>query len=122
MGVDPRRPIDDLRQALQTSKRPLGMLLGAGCPLAVRVNGAPLIPAIAGMTLAVTERLRSSSRATSFQQLVRIMEEDGNPAPNLEELLGQVRAMRVVARGGEVRGLDHVASTARPGSRNASSR
>ena len=107
--MDPHRPVEDLRQALQSGKRPLGILLGAGGPLAVRVGSEPLIPAIAGMTSVISDHLRTSASAASFERLIEILREDGNSAPNLEELLGQVRAMRVVARGGAVRGLDHLA-------------
>ena len=40
----PGKHADWLRQTLAHDKKPLGVLLGAGCPAAIDVGGTPLIP------------------------------------------------------------------------------
>ena len=83
------------------------MLLGAGCPLAVRdANGHPLIPGIDGLTSAARDSLvgcedLSYPYAVAESQLI----EDGKPKPNIEHLLTHVRGLRAVAGKDEVRGL-----------------
>lgn len=47
---DPNKQVNYLQQCLSSDKKPLGLFLGAGCPMAVSVNDGPLIPDIAGIT------------------------------------------------------------------------
>ncbi len=43
---DPLRQVNYLQQCLSNDKKPLGLFLGAGCPVAVKSgDGKPLIPA-----------------------------------------------------------------------------
>ena len=57
---EPLKQIDYLRQCLSSDKKPLGLFLGAGCPMAIKVGGSgnnPLIPDIAGITEVVRSKL-----------------------------------------------------------------
>ena len=50
---EPGRQLDFLQECLSSDKRPLGLFLGAGCPMAVDGAGddkIPLIPGIEGIT------------------------------------------------------------------------
>ena len=49
---NPSRHLNYLQQCLSNDKKPLGLFLGAGCPMAIRANGdcsSPLIPDVAGI-------------------------------------------------------------------------
>ena len=94
--------IELLWQCLSQSKRPLGLLLGAGCPSAIKIkNGAgepqPLIPAIAGLTDAVNQSLVSSH--PKYDALLSRLSSDLCRDPNIEEILSHVRGLaQIVGR------------------------
>ena len=102
---DPIRHIQGLRLSLSQDKAPIGLLLAAGCPLAVRASGPPLIPDIAGMTTQLADRLSSGADKDAFARLMACLTEDGVNDPNLEDWLSSVRALRQVAGPSTVRGL-----------------
>jgi hypothetical protein len=102
---DAIRHVQGLRLSLSQDKAPLALLLAAGCPVAVKVGGSALIPDIAGMTAHLTRELSSSAEKEAFAKLLKCLDEDGIADPNIEHWLSQVRALRLVAGGGNVREL-----------------
>lgn len=103
---DPIKQTDYLRQCLSSDKKPLGIFIGAGCPMAIKVGEEPLIPDIAGITQAVRAML---SQHIDCAKLLKAVEEhfskDGKAEPNIEDMLGHIRALRVVAGKEGARGL-----------------
>lgn len=106
---DPHKQIGYLQQCLSSNKKPLGLFLGAGCPMAIRTggeSGSPLIPDIAGITQAVRDKLL---KCKENGPLLKIIENhfinDARDNTNVEEMLSHIRALRVVAGKDEVRGL-----------------
>jgi hypothetical protein len=117
---EPLKQIDYLRQCLSSDKKPLGLFLGAGCPMAIKVGGSennPLIPDIAGITEVVRSKLSKDENCASFLKIVeQHFSTDGRENPNVEDMLGHIRALRVVAgkegaRGLKDRDLDKLDST-----------
>lgn len=109
---DPHRQVGYLQQCLASDKKPLGLFLGAGCPMAIRPGGdqnPPLIPDIAGMTKVVRDAL---GKIAEFASLLKIVDDhfkkDGRGDANVEEILSHIRALRSVAGNDEVRGLSAV--------------
>jgi len=106
---DPTQQANYLRQCLSHDKRPLGIFLGAGCPMSIRVpkpgGTDPLIPDIAGMTKKVDDDLKSSTLRAPYELLCSHFRKDGRPAPTVEQLLSHVRWLRQVAGSDSVRGL-----------------
>ena len=109
MIEDPRRQLSYLQQCLSSDKKPLGLFLGAGCPMAIRLDGdekRPLIPDVAGITLIVRDDL---AKRPDCEPLLKIVEEhfakDGRDTPTMEDMLTHIRALRAVAGKDEVRGL-----------------
>lgn len=106
---DPYKQIGYLQQCLSNDKKPLGIFLGAGCPSAVRPGGEgspPLIPDIAGITVAVRERLPQCQDCGPLLKIVEDhFEKDGRTEPTVESILSHIRALRTVAGNEEVRGL-----------------
>ena len=104
---DPMVQVSVLQQCLSAGKRPIGLLLGAGCPMAVRGdNLAPLIPDIAGITALVREQLVEQCELRApFEIAYRQLEADGIETPTVEDLLTHVRALAAVAGSATVRGL-----------------
>jgi len=106
---DPSLQAHYLRQCLSHDKRPIGLLLGAGCPMAVRVNSGgtdqPLIPDIGGVTSIVFSKLTSSVHKKSFEVAHAHFSTDGLPAPTIEEFLSHLRSLEKVAGKDSVRGL-----------------
>lgn len=106
---DPMRQINYLQQCLSSDKRPLGLFLGAGCPVSVKIGEEkinPIIPDIAGITKAVLTNLSNDKK---YSPLVEIVEshfkDDGKNDINIENILSHVRALRVVVGNAKVRNL-----------------
>ena len=109
---DPFKQIGYLQQCLSSDKKPLGLFLGAGCPMSIKADGEsnrPLIPDIAGLTQAVRSKLLGDQECAP---LVKILDQhfskDGRLDVNVEDMLSHIRALRVVAGNEEVRGLKDV--------------
>ena len=100
---------DGLSQCLSQSKRPLGLLLGAGCPASINDPGAddkhrPLIPDIAGLTTIVNQSLDASSSA--YKALVSRLRHDLDQEPNIEEILSHIRGLALIVGKQRVHDLD----------------
>jgi hypothetical protein len=107
---DPNKQIGYLQQCLSTNKKPLGLFIGAGCPTSIRIGAdekkLPLIPDIAGITEAVRNELIKCGECSKLLQIIeKHFEDDGRSDVNVEQMLGHIRALRVVAGNGEVRGM-----------------
>ena len=104
---DPVKQIGYIQQCLSNDKRPIGLFLGAGCPMAIRSeNNDPLIPDIAGMTILVRKRLEEDKECElSFRKIEDNLKRDGLEKPNIEDFLNHIRALRAVAGNDKVRGL-----------------
>lgn len=106
---DPQREVGYLQQCLSSDKMPIGIFVGAGCPMAVRMGSdgkQPLIPDIAGITAMVCDKL---GKCTDCGPLLTTVQKhfttDGRSDPTIEDVLTHVRALRAVAGSDEVRGL-----------------
>lgn len=108
-GHQLERAIDGLWQCLSQDKRPLGVLIGAGSPVAVRVerDGAdgPLIPDVAGLTAAVVADLSETELAAPLTVLSEGLTQDLGREPNVEDMLTRVRTLATVVGPDAVRGL-----------------
>jgi hypothetical protein len=106
---DPHKQVGYLQQCLSSDKKPLGLFLGAGCPVAIRTDGesgSPLIPDICGITKAVREALSKCEECRPFLETIDDhFKKDGRSPANVEDLLSHIRALRVVAGNESVRGL-----------------
>lgn len=109
---DLKRILQDLNDALCQDKRKVGVLLGAGCPAAVRVvdgtTTKALIPDISGLTRLVVESLKGTA---DFETLAAQFKEDGIHEPNVEMMLSHVRTLQRIVGAGNARGLDRKALT-----------
>ena len=109
---DPFKQIGYLQQCLSSDKKPLGLFLGAGCPMAIKADGEtshPLIPDIAGLTEAVRSKLLDDQEcAPLFKILDHHFSKDERLNVNVENMLSHIRALRVVAGNEKVRGLKDV--------------
>lgn len=107
-----------LSQCLAQSKRPLGLLIGAGCPTSIRVDSGdgkhkPLIPDISGLTVQINCNLGTgdgdNSDEGAYSKLVERLTGDLGSTPNVEEILSHIRALASVVGRGCVHGLDAAA-------------
>lgn len=101
--------ISYLQQCLSNDKKPLALLLGAGCPLSVKSGDAkspPLIPDIEGITKQVRNELAKCKECAPLLKAVDgHFTTDGRDGTNIEELLSHIRALRVVVGKDKARGL-----------------
>lgn len=107
---DPLRQVSYLQQCLSQTKRPLGLFLGAGCPVSIKVQEnekeVPLIQDIEGITQQVKQTLLNMADCSNdFKTIEKQLIDDGLKNPNVEELLSYIRALRVVAGKKSVREL-----------------
>jgi hypothetical protein len=106
----PYRRATDLLQRLAPGRMRVGFFLGAGCPLAVKVNVAgktePLIPGIAG----VTERVKTvldhdeGMKETSMAAWARLTAR-GITTPTVEDVLSHLRTLRSLCGGDQIDGF-----------------
>ena len=94
----PYRRATDLLQRLSPGKMRIGFLIGAGCPLAIRVQDGnstkPLIPDIAGLTEQVKQSIASdgSLKAVSEEVWSRVIHR-GIAIPTIEDVLSHIRTL-----------------------------
>ena len=102
---DANRQIEYIRQSLAQDRNHTGFLLGAGCPLSIRIDGAPLLPDIAGLTAEIKAKMASKDAAkpSAYDRLCKLFAEDGLPNFTIEDALSMIRAMQQVVGKGEVR-------------------
>ncbi|MFC7595923.1 SIR2 family protein [Terrabacter sp. GCM10028922] len=93
-----------LRAALQQDRRPLGLLIGAGAPMAVRVGDQPIIHDMAGLTKAVTEGLEGDDEEVVSSASNHLVQ-GGIAEPNLENLLDYLRTLAAVPGSEPIRGF-----------------
>lgn len=107
----PYRQSTLLQQALAPDKMRIAFLLGAGCPVSIRISDGeiskPLIPDIRGLTNMVNENLSKSEQyKDSYSTLLKRFN-DGMPTdPTIEDILSHIRALHDVVREGNIDGLD----------------
>ncbi|MCF8065016.1 MAG: SIR2 family protein [Desulfarculaceae bacterium] len=107
--ADPYKSLNYIQQCLSNNKKPLGIFLGAGCPVAIKIDAdeeVSLIPDISGMTLTIKDKL---AKCKDWEPLAKVLEEhfdeDGRESTTVEYMLTHIRALRSVAGRDIVRGL-----------------
>ena len=103
-----------LQQTLAPDKMRIAFLLGAGCPVSIRVSEEPgtrpLIPDIRGLTAEINARLGASEQFKVSHDVVLKRFAGGNPTnPTIEDILSHIRALQDVVRDGAIDGLDRAA-------------
>jgi len=97
-----------LQQALSPDKMRVAFLLGAGCPVSIRVQkegkDSALIPDIAGLTNLVNQYLAESDQNDKYQNVLSRLDEASKL--NIEKILSHLRALQDVVREGEIDGLN----------------
>lgn len=98
-----------LFECLGQGRRPLALLLGAGCPAAVQVDRAgtleSLIPDIAGMTARVRAEVAGTSKKAALEVLDAALQADLGRPGNVEDMLTRLRTLHTIAGSDVVRGL-----------------
>ena len=109
---DPTPQIESLYQCLASNKKSLGVFLGAGCPMSVRVldegtqASAPLIPDVENLTKVVRDQLvNSDTHRESFALIDKHLTSSDAQEATVEDLLTYVRSLAAVAGNDEIRGL-----------------
>lgn len=106
----PYRQSTLLQQALAPDKMRIAFLLGAGCPVSIRIpegeSSKPLIPDIRGLTNVVNERMSKSEQYNDSYATLLKRFNDGVPTnPTIEDILSHIRALYDVVRDGNIDGL-----------------
>jgi hypothetical protein len=103
------RQVRNLAQTLSQAKRPLGFLISAGCPMSITTDHGgtkrPLIPDIAGLTVAVETVMLGGSGKDAYETITKQLGDDGRTDWNVEDVLSHVRGLRQAAGTGVVRGV-----------------
>ncbi|WP_281983262.1 SIR2 family protein [Azonexus hydrophilus] len=107
----PYRQSTLLQQALAPDKMRIAFLLGAGCPVSVRIPDSagtkPLIQDIRGLTEIVkNELIQSAKHQGNFAALMQRFIGGSPKNPTLEDILTHIRALQDVVREGAIDGLD----------------
>lgn len=118
---DPTRQESYLHQCLAHDKKPIGIFIGAGAPMAIKnvIDGStcPLIPDIAEMTRNICTILSADTDLKDFFTIILShFESEGKPNPNIEEILSHIRSLKQIVGAGEVRGLNLLNLTSLEGS------
>lgn len=103
MGHDIDRQTNLLLQCLMQDKKPLGFLLGAGCPASIRnETGDPLIPDINGITRLVFEQVSSTSQKSLMEKIRKLLFEEKNTEPTIEDFLTYLRNLTNFPQGARI--------------------
>jgi hypothetical protein len=107
---NPIRQAEYLRQSLATDKMRIGLFLGAGCPVSIKIeeNGAkvPLIPDISGLTQTICDKMMACDDCKKyFSKVQSHFEKDEKKNPTVEDILSHIRSLEQVAGNDVVRGL-----------------
>jgi hypothetical protein len=102
----PYRQSTLLQQALAPDKMRIAFLLGAGCPVSVRIpdgeSTKPLIPDIRGLTVVVTAKLEKlPEHHEDFQKVLNRLPAEST----IEDILSHIRSLNDVVRDGNIDGL-----------------
>lgn len=114
---DASRQLDYIRQSLSQNKKHVGFFIGAGCPLAVRVErqledgqtvNEPIIPDVAGLTNMIATKLKTPTggEESLYDRLAKLFVEDEKAQFNIENALSMIRSMSQVVGKGAVRGFN----------------
>lgn len=106
---NPDRFMADLRQILAQGRKRIGLLIGAGAPVSLRINeegnldrdGQPLIPDVERLTQAVVTDLEQCDKAVVEALLPELGEN-----PNIEIILTRIRRLSQSIGRAEVHGLN----------------
>jgi len=101
--------MSDLRQILSQGRKRIGLLVGAGAPVSIRVDpdgnisqeGDPLIPDVARLTQEVINRLDTGDKCVIDTLLPEL-----GPDPNIETILTQIRRLSQAIGRATVHGLN----------------
>ena len=100
----------DLRQILSQGRKRIGMLIGAGAPTSIRVDGKshvvedggqPLVPDVAGLTDAVISALSQDDKV-----VIEALKQELAGLTNIETILTQVRKLAQAIGTARVHGVD----------------
>lgn len=106
---DPVKHIKFLRQTLSQDKKPIGFLISAGCPLAVKMPEGkwPLIADVAGLTSFIKGELSSKTEVENkFDLLLKEVTLSKKSVDNVEDILSFIRGLKEVSIGNRVRGFN----------------
>lgn len=106
---NPDRYMADLRQILSQGRKRIGVLLGAGAPMSIRVNadnqivqdGRPLVPDVTGLTDVVLDAMPEEHKA-----VITTLRNEIGDNENIESILTRVRQLGQAIGGSRVHGLD----------------
>lgn len=107
---NPDRYMSDLRQILAQGRKRIGILLGAGAPVGVKINrtsgklddsGEPLIPDVKNLTRIVFETIDSRS-----MEIISEIRKDLTPNHNIELILSRVRSFALIVGRNKLFGCD----------------
>lgn len=99
--------LEHFTECISESKRPIGMLLGAGCAKSLPgEDDGPLVPDTKGMTKKIKEDITKKSTEKNWEKIVEQAEDLTNgEVNNIEKILSQVRGLRQYAGEEGVKGL-----------------
>lgn len=106
---NPDRFMADLRQILSQGRKRIGLLIGAGAPMAIRVdeegclteNGNALIPGVEQLTKSVIDSLQGADKLAA-----EALRDDLGSSSNIETILSKVRLLEIALGATKVNGLD----------------
>lgn len=107
---NPDRYMADLRQILSQGRKRIGLLIGAGAPTAIRIDGDgrivedggyPLVPDVTGLTDAVVSALTDDDK-----RVIEILKSELTGIINIESILTQARKLAQAIGSASVHGLD----------------
>ena len=106
---NPDRYMADLRQILSQGKKRIGLFVGAGAPVSVKINeqgevgesGRPIIPDVARLTSAVLEALDTDDREVVGALLPELGDE-----PNIETILTRIRQLSQAIGSAKIHNVD----------------
>ncbi|MCD6297975.1 MAG: SIR2 family protein [Deltaproteobacteria bacterium] len=109
MQHDSKRQVELIKQVLRQGKKPIGFLLGAGCPVAIKVGPKgklkSLIPEISDLTNQIRGEFKKTDLFQPIELVFSQLADDGKKNANIEDVLTKVRSLKQVCGKETVRGF-----------------
>lgn len=107
---DPDRFMADLRQILSQGRKRIGLMVGAGAPMSIKLDvhgkiadsGSPLVPGVEELTSLVIKALSSSTERLAVSEISKAL----GTTTNIEQILSQIRLLEKALGDYKVHDLD----------------
>jgi hypothetical protein len=97
---DVTKQLNLLTHVLSEDKRPIAIMIAAGCPVSISMDGEPLIPDISGLTRSIIDSFQDEPNSLLSKVLQTLKTEI--EYPTIEDILSYLRLLQQIPMSGKI--------------------